>query len=97
MTLSLRDIEQVATLARLNLTEEEKKRYADQISSVLAYIEMLQEVDTVGVPETCQVTGLEDVMREDVVEVQRSEVRKKIIASFPEKVGDVLKVKAVFE
>lgn len=97
MKLSIDEIEHIATLARLSLSEAEKKQYAEQLSVILEYIDMLNEVDTDGVEETCQVTGLEDVFREDVVASSSDEERKKMIDSFPETVGNLLKVKAVFE
>lgn len=97
MKLTPQQIEEISELARLDLTEEEKTMYADQLSAVLGYVEMLNEVDTTGVEETCQVTGLEDVFREDEVVDCDEEVRKNIIAQFPVKQDDLLKVKAVFE
>ena len=96
MKLDIKDIEGIAELARLHLTEDEKVRYAGQLSAVLDYVEMLNEVDTTGVAETCQVTGLEDVVREDIATPCDEETRKKIIDQFPAKVGNLLKVKAVF-
>jgi len=96
MKLEIEDIEHIADLARLHLTDEEKERYADQLSAVFDYIGMLNEVDTTGVAETCQVTGLEDVVREDVAVESDEETRKKIIGQFPNKIGKLLKVKAVF-
>jgi len=96
-TLTPEQIQQIATLARLELTEKEKKLYAKQLSVVLDYIEMLNDVNTEGVEETCQVTGLEDVVREDKVQEASEEIKQKLINSFPEKMGKLLKVKAVFE
>jgi len=96
MKLSVKEIEQIATLARLELSEKEKQMYAEQLSVVLDYIEMLNEVDTNGVVETCQVTGLEDVVREDKAQETSQEIKQKLINSFPEKTGNLLKVKAVF-
>jgi len=96
MRLTRQDIEHVAHLARLQLTDTEIDRYTEQLSVVLGYVSTLGEVDTEGVEETCQVTGLEDVVREDVVQDCDEETKKKIIASFPENVGNLLKVKAVF-
>lgn len=89
-------IDQIALLARLKLTEAEKEMYAAQIGGVLGYIEMLNEVDTKNVPETCQVTGLEDVFRADEPVATDLETKKKLIACFPEKIGTILKVKGVF-
>ena len=97
MKLTKEDIKRIADLARLKLTTKEKFLYAKQLTVVLDYIEMLNEVDTTDVPETCQVTGLQDVVREDVVESCDEETRKKLINQFPSKLGDLLKVKAVFK
>ncbi|MFH1947467.1 MAG: Asp-tRNA(Asn)/Glu-tRNA(Gln) amidotransferase subunit GatC [Candidatus Magasanikbacteria bacterium] len=94
--LNEQEIEKIAKLARLELTSKEKKMYAEQLSVVLDYVEILNEVDTEGVEETCQVTGLEDVVREDEVHECGEETKEKIIDAFPEKVGELLKVKAVF-
>ena len=96
MKLTPQEIEDVAKLARLELSAKEKEMYAEQLSVVFDYIEMLNEVDTDGVEETCQVTGLEDVVREDEVFGASEETKNKIIDQFPEKVGRLLKVKAVF-
>ncbi|OGH68599.1 MAG: hypothetical protein A3J66_01075 [Candidatus Magasanikbacteria bacterium RIFCSPHIGHO2_02_FULL_47_14] len=95
--LTSADIAHVATLARISTTEEDRQKYAEQISVILEYIEMLNEVDTEMTPETCQVTGLEDVFREDTVVACPEEVREKLIAAFPERMGRLLKVKAVFD
>ncbi len=97
MKLTKKDIEHIASLARLELSDKEKTTYAKQLSVVFDYVEMLNEVNTEGVEETCQVTGLEDVTREDKAVPCDEAVKKDIIAAFPEKTGDLLKVKAVFE
>ena len=97
MSLTIQEVEQIATLARLELTGKEKKIYAEQLSVVLDYVAMLNEVNTEGIEETCQVTGLEDVVREDKPVNCSEEVKQKLIASFPEKMGKLLKVKAVFD
>jgi len=96
MKLTIDKIGQIAKLARLELSEEEKDKYAEQLSVVLDYIEMLNEVDTEGVEETCQVTGLQDVVREDQECGTTSEEREKLLDLFPERVGDLLKVRGVF-
>lgn len=96
MKLTRADITNIAALARLDLSETEKQMYADQLSVVLDYMEMLNEVDTEGVEETCQVTGLKNVVRQDEIIECDSDVRKKIISQFPDKKENLLKVKAVF-
>ncbi len=97
MKLVIKDIEDLAKLARLDLTEEEKNRYAEQLSLIFGYIEMLSEVNTDDIPETCQVTGLLDVTRPDVAVPQDREKLDKLIACFPERQARLLKVKAVFK
>ena len=96
MKLTIQDIEKIADLARLELTAEEKTMYAEQLSTVFSYMDMLNSVDTTGVPETCQVTGLQDVVRDDVVVEADLAVRKKLIAAFPQHEANLLKVQAVF-
>jgi aspartyl-tRNA(Asn)/glutamyl-tRNA(Gln) amidotransferase subunit C len=67
MTLTLDQIHKLAALARLKLTEEEGLRYVDELSAILGYVEQLSEVDTEGLLPTAQVTGLVNVVRQDVV------------------------------
>lgn len=97
MKLNREEVEHLGKLARLALTEEEKERYAVELSAILELVEQLQEVDTTEVEPTSQVTGLEDVYREDIVRGCGDEMRKKIIEQFPEREGDLLKVPGVFE
>ena len=97
MKLTRDEVEYLGRLARLSLTEEEKAQYAAELSDILEFVEQLQEVDTTDVEPTSQVTGLEDVYREDAVRACDEETRKKIIAQFPEREGDLLKVPGVFE
>ncbi len=66
--LSKEQVKHVAKLARLDLTDDEAARFAGQLSDVLSYMEILEEVDTDGVEPTSQVTGLTNVTRKDKVE-----------------------------
>ncbi len=52
MTLSIEEVEHIADLARLDLTAEEKARYAGQLSAILEYAARLQALDTAGIPPT---------------------------------------------
>lgn len=56
----------IAKLANLPLTDEETKKFEKQLSEVLQYIEKLNDVDTKNVIPTSQVTGLENVLRDDI-------------------------------
>ncbi len=61
------DVNHVAKLANLPLSDEEKKKFEKQLEETAAYVEELDEVDTNGVEPTSQVTGLENVTREDEI------------------------------
>ena len=60
------DIEHVAKLARLKLTDTEKKRFSNQMGTIIKYIEKLNELDTKNVEPTAHVLGLENVFRNDI-------------------------------
>lgn len=61
------DVKKLATLARLNLTDDEVVRFTSDLDAIIGYIEQLSEVDVTGVEPTSQVTGLQNVLRDDVV------------------------------
>jgi aspartyl-tRNA(Asn)/glutamyl-tRNA(Gln) amidotransferase subunit C len=66
MALTIADVEHVAALARLGLSEEEKARMRDQLSSILGHIEALSDLDTGAISPTAQVIALSNVLRDDV-------------------------------
>jgi len=66
--LSKEEIEHIAKLSRLELSDKEKELYSHQLSDVLAYVEQLKQVDTGDVEPMANVTGLQNVWREDKVE-----------------------------
>ncbi|MBI5044312.1 MAG: Asp-tRNA(Asn)/Glu-tRNA(Gln) amidotransferase subunit GatC [Candidatus Levybacteria bacterium] len=59
------NIPHIAKLANLEITRDQEEVFEKQLSEVLTHIEKLHEVDTTGVHETSQVTGLENIERED--------------------------------
>jgi aspartyl-tRNA(Asn)/glutamyl-tRNA(Gln) amidotransferase subunit C len=68
MSLTLADVEKIAHLARLDLTEEEKAQYREQLSAVLDYAARLNELDLDGIPPTTHAIARQNVMRDDIVE-----------------------------
>jgi aspartyl-tRNA(Asn)/glutamyl-tRNA(Gln) amidotransferase subunit C len=56
-TLTIADVERVAALAHLELTDEEKQLFTRQLADILAYAEQVQAVDTAGVPATSHVNA----------------------------------------
>lgn len=65
--LSHEDVLKLARLARLQLTDEEVDKFAEEISTILGYVEQLQNVNLDNLEPTQQVTGLVNVMRPDEV------------------------------
>lgn len=63
--LDISAVKKLAELSRLGLSEQELEKLSGQISGILDWVEMLKEVDTEGVMPTYQVTGINNVMRED--------------------------------
>lgn len=67
------NVNHVAKLANLPLNPEEEKKFELQLEETLSYIQNLEEIDTKNVKPTSQVTGLENVFREDEVEPSLSQ------------------------
>lgn len=88
------DVSHVAKLANLPLTPEEKEKFGKQLGDILSYIEKLNEVDTNGIKPTSQVTGLENVTREDTASPSLSQ--DEALKNAKEKHSGFFKVKAIF-
>ena len=95
MALTSAEVAHVARLARLSLSPEELERMRSQLSNILEYIELLQEVDITGVEPTAQVTGLATVLRPDAVTERLT--REQALANAPEQRDGMFRVRAVFE
>ena len=67
MPLTREEVQYVAELARLGLSDTEITRLQDQLSSILGHIEAIDKLDTNAIPPTAQVTAMTNVMRPDVV------------------------------
>ncbi len=65
--VSIKDVEHVAKLARLGLTEEEKKLFTEQLSRILEYAETINKLPTEGVPPTSHAIPMKNIFREDEV------------------------------
>lgn len=66
MALTLEEVEHIAALARLELTEEEKSRYRVQLSAILEHVAQLQKLDTASIPPTAGVFNAEKPLRADL-------------------------------
>ena len=94
--ISRKDVEHVAQLARLGLTDQEIEKFQKELSAVLGYIEKLNQVDTKNVPQTAQVTGLQNVFREDEI-VKSTFPLDELLKNAPAKEGRYLKVKVILQ
>ncbi len=82
MSLSEKDVQYVARLSRLELSEAEVRQFSQQLSSILGYIEQLNKLDTKDVEPLSHVLDLKNVFREDAV--KPSLPQKEILANGPE-------------
>ena len=95
MKLSRAEVEHIAELAKLELTEEEKIKFCEQLSAILEYAEMLQKLDTEAIPPTATVLPLQNVMRPD--EVAPSFPQEDILANAPDAAEGCFRVRAILE
>jgi len=95
MKITLQDVEQVAKLARLEVSPAEREAFAKQLSQILTHVETLKQYDTVGIEPTTTVLGQVNVFREDVV--LPSLPVEKALANAPEREGDGFAVPKIIE
>ncbi len=95
MKISKEDVEHVAKLARLRLTEEEKGKFGKQLNQILEYVEKLNELNIDGVEPTSHVVPLKNVLREDEVKPSLSE--EDALSNAPDKKGNFFKVPRIIE
>jgi aspartyl-tRNA(Asn)/glutamyl-tRNA(Gln) amidotransferase subunit C len=95
MSITVKDVEHVANLARLDLSAEEKEQFTGQLNAILKYAEKLNELDTTGVEATSHVLPLANVMRED--DVRPSWPIEQVLKNAPDEEDGQFKVPAVLE
>ena len=95
MKLSREEVQHIAELAKLALSEEEQAVYQEQLSAILEYFERLQELDTEAIPPTAAVGQVSSVMRAD--EAKAPFPRESILANAPAAEKGCFKVPAVLE
>ncbi|KHE90543.1 Glutamyl-tRNA(Gln) amidotransferase subunit C [Candidatus Brocadiaceae bacterium S225] len=95
MDIGIKQIEQVARLSRIKLTDEEKGFFREQLTDILSYVEKLNELDTDGVQPMAYATSLKNVFREDHQE--SSFPRQQILELSPSSANGFFKVPKVLE
>jgi aspartyl-tRNA(Asn)/glutamyl-tRNA(Gln) amidotransferase subunit C len=90
-----KDVEHVARLARLALTDAEIERMREQLNGILTYIEKLNELDTSDVEPTSHAVPLVNVMRDD--EAGPCLPREEALANSPDRAGEFFRVPRIIE
>ncbi|MDO3681662.1 Asp-tRNA(Asn)/Glu-tRNA(Gln) amidotransferase subunit GatC [Paenibacillus ehimensis] len=95
MSITVKDVEHVAALARLELSDREKEQFTEQLNAILKYAEQLEQLNTDDVEPTSHAMPLVNVMRED--EVRPSLPIEKVLLNAPDEEDGQIKVPAVLE
>ena len=95
MKITIKEVEHVARLARLELTDEEKERMRAQLDSILTYIDKLNELDTSAVEPTSHVLAMMNIFRDD--EVRPSLSQEETLANAPDRQDLFFRVPRILE
>ncbi len=95
MRISPEEVDHIATLARLGLSTDERERFRDQLTTILSYVDMLNELDTSTVPPSAQVIRFENVTRPDVA--RPGLTVEQVLANAPAHEDDFIRVPPVLE
>src|SRR5215831_13870459 len=95
MEITKQEVEKVAKLARLEITEAEQEAFAKQLSQILTHVETLKQYDTEGIEPTATVLGQVNVFRDD--EVQPSLPVENALANAPAREADGFAVPRIIE
>jgi aspartyl-tRNA(Asn)/glutamyl-tRNA(Gln) amidotransferase subunit C len=93
--LSTEEVLRIAALAKLGVTEADVEKLREQLSNILENFEVLQKLDTTGIPPTAQSIALQNVIMRD--EVRPSMPPEEVLANAPQREDDFFKVKIVLE
>src|SRR3989344_4255011 len=98
MSISKKDVEHIAKLARLELSGEEKIKFAYELSAILNFVEKLKEVNTYGILPLTGGTELQNETRPDEqLDLSLESKQAEMLAASPVKKEEWIKVRAVFE
>jgi aspartyl-tRNA(Asn)/glutamyl-tRNA(Gln) amidotransferase subunit C len=93
--ISREEVQHVARLARLHLTDEEAERMREQLDAILAYIDKLRELDVEGVEPTAHAVPLVNVMRDDALAPCLSQAQA--LANAPDRADEFFRVPRIIE
>lgn len=90
-------VQKVARLAKLSMSVKQQTTFAKQLSNVIDYVSKVQELDTNKVNETSQVTGLENMFREDAIDTERMLTQEEALSNAKQTHNGFFVVPAIFE
>jgi aspartyl-tRNA(Asn)/glutamyl-tRNA(Gln) amidotransferase subunit C len=93
--ITMQEVEQVARLARLALSDSEKESMRRELDGILSYIDKLRALDTEGVPPTSHAVPMTNVMRED--DPLASLPQADMLANAPDRSGEFFRVPKIIE
>ena len=93
MSVTIKDVEHIASLAKLSFSEEEKRRLASQLTEILKYMEQLNQLDTNTVEPLSHGIELSNVFRED--ELKPTLTREEALQNAPARTGKFFRVPKV--
>lgn len=94
--LSKTTVQHIASLARIQLSAKDLSKFSQELSAILDYINLLNEVNTIDIPLMAQAAGLKNVWREDSPQKEQSLSQKAALSNAPRKENGFFKVKSVF-
>lgn len=97
MSLSRAEVEHIAELAKLQLTNEELEQYRVQLSAILEYAQSLNQLDTTAISPTASVLPLRSVMAEDVVKHEDILDRATLLSNAPDTEAGQFRVQAILD
>ena len=95
MKLDKKQVERIASLAKLHLTDKDTEILSEQLSNILENFEILQQIDTKNVPPTAQSIALHNIFREDIV--KPSLPQDQVLKNAPQSEDSCFKVRAILE
>jgi aspartyl-tRNA(Asn)/glutamyl-tRNA(Gln) amidotransferase subunit C len=93
--IDLEQVRKVALLARLELSPEEEQQFTGQLSSILAYVEQLSELDTTNVEPTTRAIEVNNITRPDALESFAD--REAMLSCAPDRENDFFKVPKILD
>lgn len=93
MAITTQQIEHIAKLARLGITEQEKEKYAKELANILDYFKKLEQADTTDILPIKQITGLKNRTRDDIID--SFSAQETILDNAPARKNRFVKVKSI--